>query len=63
MIHLERLEKEIIKIYQKSQGIKKTAYSEISLFKMMLLNYSYDLGEIGREELVKEYLCCMNFFF
>ncbi|XOD67665.1 MAG: hypothetical protein ACMUEL_07005 [Flavobacteriales bacterium Tduv] len=40
MIHLESMEKDIRKIYQKDQGIKnQPAYSGISLFKMMLLSH------------------------
>ncbi|XOD67219.1 MAG: hypothetical protein ACMUEL_04395 [Flavobacteriales bacterium Tduv] len=40
------MEKEIRKIYQKDQGIKRQpAYSGISLFKMMFLSHWYDLSE------------------
>ncbi|XOD67080.1 MAG: transposase [Flavobacteriales bacterium Tduv] len=55
--------KEIIKIYQKGQGIKgQFAYNGISLFKMMLLNQCYDLSDVGTEELVKESLSFMSFY-
>ncbi|XOD67818.1 MAG: hypothetical protein ACMUEL_07955 [Flavobacteriales bacterium Tduv] len=30
---------------------------------MMLLNFWYDLSDVGTEELVKKYLRCMRFFF
>ncbi|XOD67558.1 MAG: hypothetical protein ACMUEL_06380 [Flavobacteriales bacterium Tduv] len=52
LIHLEEMEKEIKKIYQKVKGIKgQPDYSGISLFKMMLLNYCYDLSDIATEKL------------
>ncbi|XOD68277.1 MAG: transposase [Flavobacteriales bacterium Tduv] len=37
------------------------AYSEISLFTMMVLNHCYDLSDIETEKLVKESLICMRF--
>ncbi|XOD66732.1 MAG: transposase [Flavobacteriales bacterium Tduv] len=56
------MEKEIRKIYEKGQEIKdQPAYSEISLFKMMLLIHWYDLSEVGKKKLVKEPLSCMRF--
>ncbi|XOD67162.1 MAG: transposase [Flavobacteriales bacterium Tduv] len=56
------MEKEIRKIYQKKQAIKgKPAYSEISLFKMMLLSNWYDLSNVETKKLVKESLSCMRF--
>ncbi|XOD68108.1 MAG: transposase [Flavobacteriales bacterium Tduv] len=62
LIHWEGMEKEIRKIYQKGQGIKsQSAYSGISLFKMMLLSHGYDLNDVGTEELVKKSLNCICF--
>ncbi|XOD67078.1 MAG: transposase [Flavobacteriales bacterium Tduv] len=61
-INWEGMEKEIIKIYQKGQGIKdQPAHSGIALFKMMLLSQSYDLSDLGTEKLVKETLSFMRF--
>ncbi|XOD67090.1 MAG: transposase [Flavobacteriales bacterium Tduv] len=62
MIHKERIKKEIRKIYQKGQGIKsQPAYSGISLFKMILLSYRYNLSDVGTEELVKKSLSSIRF--
>ncbi|XOD66991.1 MAG: hypothetical protein ACMUEL_02975 [Flavobacteriales bacterium Tduv] len=56
LIYWKRMEKEIRKIYQKGQGIKgQSAYSGISLFKIMLLSHWYDLSDVGTEELVKNH--------
>ncbi|XOD68288.1 MAG: transposase [Flavobacteriales bacterium Tduv] len=42
---------------------KQPAYSEISLFKMMLLSHWYDdISDVGMEELVKEDLSYMRFY-
>ncbi|XOD67926.1 MAG: transposase [Flavobacteriales bacterium Tduv] len=61
MIHWKGRMKEIKKIYQ-SQGIKgQPTYSRISLFKMRLLSYWYDLSDVGMEEFVKEPLSFMRF--
>ncbi|XOD67595.1 MAG: transposase [Flavobacteriales bacterium Tduv] len=63
LIHWKGMEKEIRKIYQKGQGIKsQPAYSEISLFTMMLLRPWYDLSDVETEELVKESLSCIRFY-
>ncbi|XOD66712.1 MAG: hypothetical protein ACMUEL_01300 [Flavobacteriales bacterium Tduv] len=56
------MEKEIRKIYQKDQGIKdQPIYSEISLFKIMLLSDGYDLSGVGTKKLVKDSIGCMRF--
>ncbi|XOD66876.1 MAG: transposase [Flavobacteriales bacterium Tduv] len=61
MIPWEGMETEIRKIYQKVQRLKgQTAYSGISLFKMILLSNWYDLTYVGTEELMKEYLSYMR---
>ncbi|XOD66727.1 MAG: hypothetical protein ACMUEL_01385 [Flavobacteriales bacterium Tduv] len=50
MIHWEGMDNEIRKIYQKFQEIKSQAsYSGVSLFKMTLLCYWYDLSDVGTE--------------
>ncbi|XOD68240.1 MAG: transposase [Flavobacteriales bacterium Tduv] len=57
-----RDKEEIRKIYQKGQGIKgQPAYSGISLFKMILLRYWYDLSDVETEELMKKTLIFMWF--
>ncbi|XOD67705.1 MAG: hypothetical protein ACMUEL_07230 [Flavobacteriales bacterium Tduv] len=44
MIHCEGIEKEIRKMYQKGQGIKgQTAYSDLLLFNILILNNWYNL--------------------
>jgi len=62
LVDFNALEKEIDKIYKKGQSVDgRPSYRGIVLFKMMLLQYWYDLSDPAVEDMVNDSLGAMRF--
>ncbi len=62
LIDWQTIEKEINKIYKKGQSVDgRPAYSGLLLFKMQLLQYWYQLSDVGVEDFVNDSLSAMRF--